>query len=1140
MDKRDNQDISANAKLSMFPEINPNPVAEIDSEGNILYLNPAIKKKFPDIEILGMKHQFLAGLELVFVVFEKGRKLTFSRIVKIENTWYKEEMFYVPQNKVIHIYGFDITESKLIEEKLKESEEKYRSLIEFSGDAIFLADINTGLIIDANKEAEEILGFSRQEIIGWHFSKLHPPEDIIFYQKMFERVVKEGRTTISGENLYLLSKNGRKVPVSLSTNIISVGGKKLIQGVFRDISRLKETENALRREKEKIERYLDIAAAIIVVLDDSGKVSLINSLGAEVLGLRPDEIIGKNWFDNFVPERLRPEVKLVFKRLIAGEVGLLGYFENLIIGKDGQERLIAWNNTIFKDEDRNMVMALSSGTDITETRKAQDALIRAKDDLEIRVQKRTSELAKANVELHLEIEERFKAEEEIKRLNRQIEFILGSTKTGLDIIDADFNMVYVDPAWQKIYGDPKGKRCYEYFMDRQQVCDGCGVKKALETKRPVVAEEILIKENNRPVQVTTIPFQDETGKWFVAEINVDISERKKVEEALKNSEEQYRSLVDNVNIGIYRNTTGPEGRFLQANPAIAKMFGYDSVEEFMKVKVSDLYWSAQERAIFINEILMNGSVKNKELHLKNKNGQSIWGAVTANVKYDQKGNVEWLDGVIEDVTERKRIQEALEESQEHFERIVKTITDYIYTVKVEKGKAVKTLYGDACLAVTGYTAQEFEKDPYLWINIVYPEDRAAVLKQAERILKDGEIDAIEHRIIRKNGVLRWVRNTPVIHFDNEGVFVSYDGVIQDITDRKEAEAQKVRAEVLSSIIEGIPDAIVVIDISGKIKKFNRTLIESFCLGEKCLDRPLTELFLGKEKQKIYKKIDECILKGKISNFDAVALSKDKKELPVLLNFSVVKNNQGDVEFLVGVITDIAERKQLEELKDEFINTLSHELRTPLSAMKEGVTIVLSGMAGEINRKQHDCLKTANRNIDRLNRMIGNILDYQRMDYGLSKLEIGNNDINILVKEVKFSMIALAREKKLKINLKLDEKLPILRFDHDRITQVLVNLVNNAIKFTEKGSITIRTEQSENFINICVEDTGLGIRKESLDKLFASFSQIISGKLKREGAGLGLVISKKIIEQHNGKIWCESDYGKGSKFCFSLPLEQKEV
>ena len=121
------------------------------------------------------------------------------------------------------------------------------------------------------------------------------------------------------------------------------------------------------------------------------------------------------------------------------------------------------------------------------------------------------------------------AEDDLRRIKQRLEFILGVTKTGLDIVDSNFNIVYIDPEWQKVYGSPAGKKCYEYFMGRNEICPNCGIIKVLETKEPLVSEEILVKEGNRPIQVTTIPFQNEKGEWLVAEVNVDMTQRKKIE-----------------------------------------------------------------------------------------------------------------------------------------------------------------------------------------------------------------------------------------------------------------------------------------------------------------------------------------------------------------------------------------------------------------------------------------------------------------------------------------------------------------------------------------------------------------------------------------------------------------------------------
>ncbi|MBU1006153.1 MAG: HAMP domain-containing protein, partial [Candidatus Omnitrophica bacterium] len=176
--------------------------------------------------------------------------------------------------------------------------------------------------------------------------------------------------------------------------------------------------------------------------------------------------------------------------------------------------------------------------------------IRSKDEvgsLARSFNKMTSDLKKSTTsvnELNKEIANRRQVELDLRTLQRQLEYILGVTKTGIDIIDFDFNIKYIDPEWRKVYGDPAGKKCYEYFMGKSRVCPDCGIVKAFETKERVVTEEILAKEGNRPVQVTTIPFKDEKGNWLVAEVNVDITERKKAEQEIKKAYEDLKAMQE--------------------------------------------------------------------------------------------------------------------------------------------------------------------------------------------------------------------------------------------------------------------------------------------------------------------------------------------------------------------------------------------------------------------------------------------------------------------------------------------------------------------------------------------------------------------------------------------------------------------
>ena len=248
--------------------------------------------------------------------------------------------------------------------------------------------------------------------------------------------------------------------------------------------------------------------------------------------------------------------------------------------------------------------------------------------------------------------------------------------------------------------------------------------------------------------------------------------------------------------------------------------------------------------------------------------------------------------------------------------------------------------------------------------------------------------------------------------------------------------------------------------------------------------------------------------------------------------------------LVRAIRYAIERKQsrkfLEqaEAKSHFVSTVSHELRTPLTCMKESVAILLDRIVGEVNNDQKKFLNILKRNIDRLTRLINNVLDFQKIEADKMKFDMQENDINEVVGEIKETMISLANRKGLNLLTRLDDTLPKVDFDRDKIIQVLTNLVNNAIKFTDKGDITISTAKIDNTVRVSVQDTGCGIKKEDMSKLFHEFEQLLNlNERTTGGTGLGLAICRKIIEEHGEKIWAVSESGKGTTFNFLLPVRQ---
>lgn len=273
----------------------------------------------------------------------------------------------------------------------------------------------------------------------------------------------------------------------------------------------------------------------------------------------------------------------------------------------------------------------------------------------------------------------------------------------------------------------------------------------------------------------------------IADLEASETERKRAEEVLRESEQKYRNLVERANDGI---TIIQDGIVKYVNPRLAEMWG-GTVEGFIGTLFTD-YVHPDELPKVVDRYKrrMAGEevIPIYETVLKRRDGSRVYVELNAGI-ITYYGKLADLV-IIRDLMERRRAEEALRESKERYHRITEAITDYIYTVLVQDGRPHETIHGPACVAVTGYAAEEFKGDPYLWINMVHEEDRKALEEQVAGILSGVKVGPLEHRIIRKDGVLRWVRNTPVPHYDSQGRLLSYDGLIQDITERKEQEARE--------------------------------------------------------------------------------------------------------------------------------------------------------------------------------------------------------------------------------------------------------------------------------------------------------------------------------------------------------------
>lgn len=231
-------------------------------------------------------------------------------------------------------------------------------------------------------------------------------------------------------------------------------------------------------------------------------------------------------------------------------------------------------------------------------------------------------------------------------------------------------------------------------------------------------------------------------------------------------------------------------------------------------------------------------------------------------------------------------------------------------------------------------------------------------------------------------------------------------------------------------------------------------------------------------------------------------------------------------------------QELDKLKDEFVSLASHELRTPMTAIKGSLSTILDGYAGDVAPQAKEFLSAAYNENDRLIRLVNNLLNISRIEAGRFVFTFSQVHVDTLISDVVEKLVGAAKEKNLVLTYERNPSLPIVMLDEDKIREVLINLIGNAVKFTHTGGVTVGAQMKEGMVVFSVADTGSGIAKEDQDLLFKKFSQVRGNYAKQTGGtGLGLYISKQIIEGHKGKVWLESTLGKGSTFFFSLPIVQ---
>jgi PAS domain S-box-containing protein len=490
-----------------------------------------------------------------------------------------------------------------------------------------------------------------------------------------------------------------------------------------------------------------------------------------------------------------------------------------------------------------------------------------------------------------------------------------------------------------------------------------------------------------------------------------------------------------------------------------------------------------------------------------------------------------------------------------FRRMVEAAPAYFY---IADPATSKTLYRSRqAEQMLGYTMVEWRDDPEIWSKGIHADDRDRVLGQFAAAAQGGKPFRAEYRIRTKSGKFIWVRDHASLVEAPSGVGFIFLGVVLDVTEQKTLEQaarqalleSAAKSKFIDSVFDNSPLGVAKVDAHWRIIEANRRLRQMLSPDLEMVGMSLAEYLDPEWVDNVAEEFRPLwVGEAETIEADAQVRRRSGERLWVHWTATTVKDPDGDLDYFLAMFEDISakhaaeaaamasleELDRLNRLKSEFISIVSHEFRTALTGI-QGFSEIMRDAEGLSPEEIKDFATDINNDALRLNRMITEMLDLDRMESGRMTLQVADVDLNAIVDDSVGR--ARAAHPLHHFRTELDSALPAFRADSDRLTQVVANLLSNAAKYSPEGQeILVRSSHDFSTVKVAITDKGMGIPAEHLDKVFQRYERFgRDATTKIMGTGLGLPISRQIIELHKGKIWVESEEGKGSTFSFSIPI-----
>jgi PAS domain S-box-containing protein len=1125
---------------------------------------------FPDIIAEELKSQ-------IKIVFETGKSA--KTIINVDfpkgNFWMEVTFTPLLENSentsAVIGYFKDISEVKQYEKELISTREKVRNLIELSPECLLTANLK-GVVSSVNFAFSKMTGFKEEELIGKKITRLPnlKSQDISRFQAIIDLI--NNREVPPSFEFEWSNKEGAilwcEVRVSKLTRNNKLSGFQII---FNEVTERKLIEKDLLKSKQAYKVIIENAHEAIFIIQDNF-VKFCNSRFLELLNCSLDELL-RTPFDSFV----HVQDKRLAKKVISEKCHGKQHEENhtfRLITETGLVKWIAVNNVIIDWEDSPA--SLSFATDITEKKTVELKEKKYLKNLEFLSEKVLEFVElKSDFNIYRFLGEKI-AEIQKDTLSLLISYdqISGTTrlqhiegeeelqKSLLEIINntpKQFNLKLNHNLIRNLsYGkmiklnDGIFELGYNIFpkstfsLIQKKLNFGDVYLIGLTWGNTVFGSAMIFLPENSQIE-------SPEAIEMVVKLSSFALQRQKDEDALRTSEEKYRRIFDSYQDVYFKAEI--DGTLSEVSPSIQKIMGFHPDETIGKT-ISDFFLERQIIHRLGKTLLREEVISDQDIQLVRKDGTVIDASLNARILKNSKGTPIGSEGVIRDISERKKVEADFHKSEEKFRMLANFTYDWEYWLAPDNS----IIYiSPSCMRISGYSAEDFIKNPDLMFKIVHPEDMHLFKEYIHKQKKPGQdVIKFDFRIITKENQLKWINHVCQRVYGEGGKYMGLRASNRDITDRKEAEQELRNSEErFRTLFYDSPDAVFVEDYDGNILDVNPAACKLHMMTkEELIGKNIIDLIPNYQKDIVAKEFPKWI-SGEFKNYRGISKTSEGICIPVEIHAS--KINYSGKEALMFIVRDITMIKETEDklreavekaeeadmLKSVFLANMSHEIRTPMNAII-GFSEILSDQ--DLTKKErNEFINYITQGSNTLMNLIEDIIDITKIEAGQIKINIAECNVNTLMDELYATFLKMKNKNgkqqlELRLNKPVVEEAFNISTDPSRIRQILSNLIGNALKFTEEGFIEIGfTTTGDNKIIFYVKDTGIGIPKEKQHIIFERFGQVEdpSGK-ERMGTGLGLSISKRLAELLGGSLTFDSESGRGSVFYLTLPVKKEHT